>query len=222
MSEEKTQNDNRSYIYKKDEIISRSEYFVIENLVKDHSKVIDLGCGDGSLLKLLIDHKNCSGVGFEISDSGLESAKNKQLNVSKRRIDEKFSDIEDNTFDYSICNVTLQMVMYPEILLLEMKRISQFQIVTFPNFAHLSNRLDLLLRGRMPKPLLYGYSWYSTGQIHQLSIKDFEEFCKLNQLYIIKKMCVKPKKNRLKHYLTNKFMNLLCPNVIFLLSNIDS
>ena len=72
----------------------------------------------------LIDHKNCSGVGFEISDSGLESAKNKQLNVSKRRIDEKFSDIEDNTFDYSICNVTLQMVMYPEILLLEM-RLSQ-------------------------------------------------------------------------------------------------
>jgi methionine biosynthesis protein MetW len=81
--------------------------------------------------------------------------------------------IDNKQFDYAICNVTIQMVMYPEVLVSEMKRIAHYQIISFPNFAQLLNRLDLLLRGRMPKPMLFGYDWYNTGHIHQLSVKDF-------------------------------------------------
>lgn len=219
MAKETSKNDNRNYKYQINERINRPEYKIIEGFVQDHSNILDLGCGDGSLLQLLIENKNCKGLGFEISESGVESAKNKNLKVIKRRIDEKFTDIKDKAFDYSICNVTLQMVMYPEILLLEMRRISKYQIVSFPNFADFNNRLDLILHGRMPRPLLSGYTWYNTGHIHQLSIKDFEEFCKLNDFQIIKKTCLNSKKNRFKRYLTKKFMNLFCSNAVFLLSS---
>jgi methionine biosynthesis protein MetW len=83
------------------------------------------------------------------------------------------NEIPDASFDYAICNVTLQMVMYPEVTLREMKRIAQCQIISFPNFAFLLNRLELLLLGRMPRRMLSGYSWYNTGHIHQFSIRDF-------------------------------------------------
>ena len=91
----------------------------------------------------------------------------------KEEIDEPLS-YADNEFDLSICHITIQMVMYPEVLLKEMKRISKFQIISFPNFAFYKNRMDLLFNGRMPKPMLFGYKWFSTGHIHQFSLKDFE------------------------------------------------
>jgi methionine biosynthesis protein MetW len=75
-----------------------------------------------------------------------------------------------------MCKVTLQMVMYPEKLLSEMVRVASRQIVCFPNFANLRNRVELLLMGRMPRAMLFGYSWWDTGHIHQLSVRDFEEY----------------------------------------------
>jgi methionine biosynthesis protein MetW len=94
------------------------------------------------------------------------------LDVTRGRIDARLP-FDNDSFDYSICNVTIQMVNYPEVLLNEMKRISKYQIISFPNFAFYKNRLDLLFNGRMPKPMLFGYKWYNTGHLHQLSIKDF-------------------------------------------------
>ena len=167
-------NDNRNYDYSNAFAEEREEYRLICELVEPGSRVIDLGCGNGSLLQKLIKEKNIKGEGVELSSSGIEVCKSKGLKVFKGRIDEKLP-FADDSFDYSICNVTIQMVMYPEILLSEMKRISKYQIVSFPNFAHYKNRLDLLFKGRMPKPMLFKYKWYSTGHIHQLSIEDFYE-----------------------------------------------
>src|SRR4030066_663458 len=167
-------NDNRNYDYSVAFAEEREEYKLICELVETNSKVIDLACGNGSLLEKLIKEKNIKGEGVELSPSGVEACKKKGLKVNQGRIDEKLP-FDDNTFDYSICNVTIQMVMYPEVLLSEMKRISKYQIVSFPNFAHYKNRLDLLLKGRMPKPMMFEYKWYNTGHIHKLSIKDFNE-----------------------------------------------
>ena len=108
----------------------------------------------------------------------------------------------------------------PEVLLSEMKRISKYQIVSFPNFAHYKNRLDLLLKGRMPKPMLFGYKWYSTGHIHQMSIKDFYELIDdvggLRVLHINSFISTNP----LKKFLIKKYPNIFQILQVFLLEKI--
>ena len=109
------------------------------------------------------------------------------------------------------------MVMYPEILLTEMHRISKYQIVTFPNFAFVLNRLELLLKGRMPKTMIPGYDWYSTGHIHQLSIHDFQEFCRTNKIKVIQEEHIFPDSlfGSTKVVL-KKYPNLFASTAIFL------
>lgn len=166
--------DNRNYHWIKN-FSMRPEFPYIENWITNGSKVIDLACGNGSLLALLKEKKRVFELGIEITQSGVDCCVERGINARAGRIDVELKDIPNDSFDFSICNVTLQMVMYPEVTLQEMKRISKYQIVSFPNFGHLLNRIELLFEGRMPTKLLGGYSWYNTGYIHQLSIKDFEE-----------------------------------------------
>lgn len=184
MIDDPTINNNRKYDYTNHNTQYRDEYPIIDALIKPNSKVIDLGCGNGSLLKLLKDKKNIQEYGIELVQSGVDICREKGLNVQQGSIDCHLSEIEDKQFDYAICNVTIQMVMYPEVLLSEMKRIAHYQIISFPNFAQLLNRLDLLLRGRMPKPMLFGYDWYNTGHIHQLSLRDFLDLAEKYDLTI--------------------------------------
>ncbi|CAL1519216.1 methionine biosynthesis protein MetW [Chitinophaga sp. MM2321] len=167
-------NDNRNYNYEDFPSEKRVEYVAITSLLAPGSKVIDLACGNGALMEMMIAEKGCTCEGVELSPSGVQVAVKRGLSVREGRIDEKLP-YADGEFDVAVCNVTIQMVMYPEQLLAEMKRISRKQIISFPNFAYFRNRLDLLLYGRMPKPMLFGYQWYNTGHIHQLSIRDFGE-----------------------------------------------
>lgn len=176
--------DNRDYHYNSHSLTKRIEFLVINRIIGKNKKVVDLGCGDGSLMQILARNNNsCQGV--ESTESGVKVCRNKGLKVMKGRIDAKMS-FKDEEFDFAICNVTLHMVMYPEVLLSEMKRISKKQIITFPNFGFILNRLMLALFGVFPRWSLFGYKWYSTGQIHQLSIKDFEMFCDENNFKILK------------------------------------
>ncbi len=165
--------DNRNYNYSQTINVERSEYSIITELVERNSSVIDLGCGNGLLMQKLIKERNAKCKGMEISESAVELCRRNGLDVSLGRIDAKLP-FKNDTFDYSICNVTIQMVNYPEVLLKEMKRVSKHQIISFPNFAFYKNRLDLLFKGRMPRPMLFGYKWYNTGHLHQLSMKDFK------------------------------------------------
>lgn len=167
--------DNRNYIYDRNQITTRPEYPYIEKWITEKAKVIDLGCGNGSLLQILRNNKHIEAAGIEISATGVAICQKRGLQVSQGRIDVTLSQIPDDSFDFAVCNVTIQMVMNPEVTLQEMKRIARFQIISFPNFAFLWQRLDLLFAGRMPRRLLYGYDWYSTGHIHQLSINDFKK-----------------------------------------------
>lgn len=166
-------NDNRNYRWEGLSSSRRPEYPYIEKWITPGARVIDLGCGNGSLLLMLKEKKNIVESGIEIASSGVEVCRQRGLNVRQGRIDVALSEIPDNAFDFAICNVTLQMVMYPEVTLREMRRSARFQIVSFPNFAFFLNRLELFFLGRMPRTMLFGYTWYNTGHIHQLSIKDF-------------------------------------------------
>ncbi|PIW69276.1 MAG: methionine biosynthesis protein MetW [Ignavibacteriales bacterium CG12_big_fil_rev_8_21_14_0_65_30_8] len=213
--------DNRDYNYNNTTNSERQEYDIIINLIPKDVKIIDLGCGDGTLLKRIEDEKNAICKGVEISESGVSSSLQKGLDVIKHKIDEKLP-FKNNTFDYSICNVTIQMVNYPEVLLNEMKRISKFQIISFPNFGFYKNRLQLLFKGKMPDSMLFGYNWYNTGHIHQLSIKDFKELIySMKDLKIIKQEIVKPS-NILKCLLMKMFPNLFQYISIFVTQRIDT
>jgi methionine biosynthesis protein MetW len=183
MIDDPTINDNREYDYTDNKTQYRDEYPIIESLIEHNSKVIDLGCGNGALLNLLKDKKNIREYGIELVQSGVDICREKGLNVRQGSIDSPLDGIEDKQFDYAICNVTIQMVMYLEVLLSEMKRIADYQIISFPNFANWRNWIDLLLRGRMPKPMLFGYDWY-TGHIHQLSLKDFLDLAEKYELTV--------------------------------------
>ena len=209
-------NDNRNYDYSSIETEERQEYSKIVDLISPNSSVIDLGCGNGSLLKILKDKKNIQEYGIELSESGVEICKRKGLNVIRGSIDTKLN-FEENTFDFAICNVTIQMVNYPEVLLNEMKRISKNQIISFPNFGFYKNRFDLLVNGRMPRPMLFGYTWYSTGHIHQLSINDFYEIVGQIKGLKIVQVVLEKSANPIKNYFLNSFPNLFQVLPIFLL-----
>ncbi len=169
--------DNREYEYTADRSAHREEFSKIVDWIPEGSRVLDLGCGEGSLLKLLVERKKAQVEGIEISPSGVEVCRSKGLKVRQGRIDEGLP-WADGAFDIAVCNVTLQMVMYPEKLLSEMGRVATRQIVSFPNFANLRNRLELFFFGRMPRAMLFGHTWWNTGHIHQLSLRDFKELIK--------------------------------------------
>jgi len=212
--------DNRNYDYSGFEEIERPEYDIISGFVAQNSSVVDLGCGNGTLLQKLQREKNCTGKGIELSPSAVEVCLKKHLDVLNSRIDTP-STFEANSFDYAICNVTIQMVMYPEVLLTEMKRIAKKQIISFPNFAYYKNRIDILLNGVMPRPQLFGYSWYNTGHIHQLSLIDFQHLLeKVGGLKVVSQYFVSTDSGW-KNFLMKLFPNLFQPITIFLLEKID-
>jgi methionine biosynthesis protein MetW len=213
-------NDNRKYFFKKGSHTTRAEFPVIEEVVGQNKEIIDLGCGDGSLMQILAKNKNeCQGV--EVSESGVEVCKGKGLKVVQGRIDTRLP-YKDKKFDIAVCNVTIHMTTYPEVLFEEMLRISKNQIITFPNFAFVLNRLHLMFLGIFPRWSLFGYKWYSTGHIHQLSIKDFEQFCKERNVKIVGRhhLFPKPIRNSLQKLpiiglLLNRSANLLATMAIF-------
>jgi len=208
--------DNRNYDYRKSPSIERIEYPIITRMIVPGSKVIDLGCGNGSLMEKLLREKNVTSRGIEISASGVEACHAKGLDVKQGRIDQPIP-FGDESFDYAVCNVTLQMVEYPEVLMSEMKRIARYQVISFPNFAFIKNRFDLMFRGRMPQPMLFGYEWYSTGHIHQLSIKDFESACRKFRLEIIQSVSIHSERKGIVNLLSKFLPNLFSVENIFLL-----
>lgn len=213
-------NDNRNYDFSSGYSEPRAEYEIIKQFVPEKAKVIDLACGDGRLLEILKKERNISGFGIELSDSGVELCLEKGLNVRKGRID-SILEIKENEFDISICNVTVQMLLYPEIFLREMKRISKIQIISFPNFAFIKNRFEMLFHGRMPKRMLYGYSWFNTGHIHQLSIKDFYELVQYVGGLEIESMKFEKSKNSFKNFLCKIMPNLFLQIPVFQLRKIE-
>lgn len=156
---------------------TRIDHDIILDLVPRGAKVLDLGCGDGSLLEKLVRKKEVRGSGIEISDEGIRSCIEKGLAVLQGDIDEGLRDYPDRSFDYIILNQTLQAVKKPDVVLGEMLRVGEKGVVGFPNFAYWKMRMYLLLRGRMPKTEFLPYDWYNTPNIHFCSIEDFDAYC---------------------------------------------
>ena len=156
----------------------------LARLVPEGSRVLDLGCGDGSMLDYLQRSRGCSGYGIEIADANVLACVRRGVNVIQLNLDEGLAMFGDNSFDVVLQIDTLQHLRNAEVMLRETARVGRTGIVAFPNFAHWPNRLSVL-RGRMPVTRRLPYQWYDTPNIRVGTYKDFEVLALKNQLRVI-------------------------------------
>ena len=152
--------------------------------VPEGSLVLDLGCGDGSMLDYLQRERGCSGYGIEIADANVLACVRRGVNVIQLNLDEGLAMFGDASFDVVLQIDTLQHLRNAEVMLRETARVGRTGIVAFPNFAHWPNRLSVL-RGRMPVTRRLPYQWYDTPNIRVGTYKDFEALAQKNRLRIL-------------------------------------
>ena len=193
-------------------------YSLITQIIEENSKVLDLGCGDGTLLKMLIDQKHVVGKGIEINqDSVINSIENGVCTI-QGDIDEGLVQFSDKEYDYVVLNRTVQATEKPDFVIKEMLRVGKRVIVSFPNFGYWKVRLYLLLNGKMPVSKMLPFEWYNTPNIHLLTIRDFFEFTKKNNIKILKSIYLNHAKVR-RDKLLRLMPNLLAEEAVFVLSN---
>jgi len=156
----------------------------LARLVPEGSRVLDLGCGDGSMLAYLQRERGCSGYGIEIADANVLACVRRGVNVIQLNLDEGLAMFGDASFDVVLQIDTLQHLRNAEVMLRETARVGRTGIVAFPNFAHWPNRLSVL-RGRMPVTRRLPYQWYDTPNIRVGTYKDFEALAHKNDLRIL-------------------------------------
>lgn len=155
----------------------RIDHDRIVDLVEENSRVLDIGCGDGALLAKLIQQKNVSGLGIELSQDHIALCINRGISVIQHDVDQGLDGHPDQLYDYVILSMTLQVIANPTRVLKEMLRVGRKCIVSFPNFAFWKVRAKNLLTGKTPKTRSLPYAWHDTPNRHVVTIKDFREYC---------------------------------------------
>jgi methionine biosynthesis protein MetW len=186
--------------------------FLIKH-IPPKATVLDLGCGDGALLEMLVKEKKVKGTGIDISGPDLNKALSKGLSVLQADLDKGLQDYKSKSFDYVVLSSTLQVLHKPALVVNEMLRVGKNAIVVFPNFGHWWIRLTLLLAGRMPKSRVLPYEWFNTPNIHLLTMKDFKVFCSKRNIRIIRSECFNSWSIRVPNFLAN----LLASNCLFII-----
>lgn len=169
----------------------RPDLKIICEWVRPGAHILDLGCGDGTLLTHLRQTRNVTGYGLEIDKSNILQCITKGIQVIQTNLDKGITEFfDENSFDYVVMTHTLQAIQHPEKLLDEMLRIGKEGIVTFPNFAYWKSRVQLGLGGYMPMTQALPNEWYNTPNIHLCSISDFENLCRKRGIKIIQRAAV--------------------------------
>lgn len=156
--------------------MKRLDFIKISEWVDSETKVLDLGCADGTLLKFLKQQKNINGYGIEIDPRNIEKGIKNKINIIQMNLEDGLSVFNDQFFDTVILSQTLQAMVNIDKIMDEMKRVGKNIIVSFPNFGFWKNRFQIL-NGKMPKSTDLPHEWYNTPNIHLCTIKDFEDLC---------------------------------------------
>ena len=164
----------------------RPDFAAIAGWVSMGSSVLDLGCGDGNLLRYLRESRSVTGYGIEIEDDGVLDCVKNGVNVIQGDLERGLSDFEDRSFDYVILSLTLQAVKHSERIIKDMLRVGREGIVTFPNFGYWKNRLQVI-GGHMPVSDNLPYEWHDTPNVHLCTIADFERFCAAREVKILER-----------------------------------
>ena len=196
---------------------SRVDLVVVAQMVEHGAKVIDVGCGDGELLRLL-ETRGVDGRGIEISREGVNECVAKGLAVIQGDADTDLADYPDDAFDYVILSQTLQATRRPRVVLKHMLRIGRHAIVSFPNFGHWRIRAQLVTRGQMPITDNLPESWYDTPNIHFCTIKDFRQLCDVVGAKMEKAVALNAWGSPLRLNAPWWFWNLFGEQAVFLLS----
>lgn len=166
------------------------DHQLAEQWITPHSQVLDLGCGDGSLLAHLQRTLGVFGYGIEIDQDKIIDCIANGVNVIEQDLNDGLARFADNRFDTVVMARALQAVKAPDQLLLDMLRVGRQVIVTFPNFAHWQNRMHLGIKGMMPMSEALPYQWYDTPNIHLCTFKDFERLCADHEIRILNRYAV--------------------------------
>ena len=166
------------------------EFQIITQLIKDKSRVLDVGCGDGELMKYLKENNSVDIRGLEISKSNVRDCISKGLTTIEGDAEKDLIQFPNNSFDYVILSQTLQAFLSPERVINELLRVGKQAIVTIPNFGYWKIRLHLLLKGTMPVTKILPNECYDTPNLHMCTLKDFVKFCKKNNFNLNKSLAL--------------------------------
>jgi len=193
------------------------EYKIITDIISKNTRVLDVGCNDGTLMEFLKKEKNVDIRGIEISKEKVQTCISKGLTVIEGDAEFDLKQFPDKSFDYVVLGQTLQAFVNPEIVIKELLRVGNKAIVTIPNFGHWKVRLNLLVQGTMPVTKTLPNEWYNTPNIHMCTIKDFFKFSEKMNFKINKSLALM---NRNVSTIKNSnllFKNLFCELGIFLI-----
>ena len=193
------------------------EYKIIADIVTENTRVLDVGCDDGSLMEFLKENKNVDIRGIEISKEKVQTCISKGLTVIEGDAEFDLKQFPNKSFDYVVLGQTLQAFINPEIVIKELLRVGNKAIVTIPNFGHWKVRLNLLIQGTMPVTQTLPNEWYNTPNIHMCTIKDFFKFSKTMNFKIFKSLALMNKNVSTINSSNLLFKNLICELGIFLI-----
>jgi methionine biosynthesis protein MetW len=194
----------------------RVDLDVLQTWIMPNSRVLDLGCGSGTLLSKLTTEKKVIAYGIEIDQEKITACIEKRVNVIEQNLDQGLRNFNSGSFDTVVMSQTLQAVRYPHLVLDEMLRVGRECIVSFPNFGHWRCRAYLMVCGRMPVSKFMPYTWYNTPNIHFCTIADFEDFCGANNIRILNRRYVTA--GRDDNALSMRWPNMLAEMAIYRLS----
>ena len=172
----------------------KKEFKIISELIENNTRVLDVGCGDGTLMKYLKDEKNVDTRGLEISKNNVQNCISKGLSVIEGNAEKDLHQFPNLSFDYVILSQTLQAFYNPEKVIDDLLRVANKAIVTIPNFGHWKVRIHLLLKGTMPVTKTLPNEWYDTPNLHMCTIKDFFNFCSKKKIELYKSIALNGEK----------------------------